>query len=297
MTHLVLETLARSNELRKVSKFLKRLNGIDCYLVNTSGDHVTYAERAQTSFSNDLFLKPDGNGSTPPRKLPRVPQDILMRVDADEDPLTHTLDDGQSVTILPIDHSGLIGYVYLVKCTQAGVNTAQMEAILEYVRDITRSIMKRGLAHLSEMGGSEITPQQRMLARVMEYIAKNFNNKDLSLKEACKENNISYYYLSHLFRKHVRVSFVHYVTQYRVKMAAKLLKNQALTVQQVSSSCGFDDPGYFSKVFKKWQGSAPDAYRKNGSGRKSHFAHKSPICHSVSLLHIIIFLHKAIFLQ
>lgn len=53
-----------------------------------------------------------------------------------------------------------------------------------------------------------------------------------------------------------------YIRKLRMERAAELLKEDTLTVAQVSYQVGFDDPYYFSKTFKAYYGISPTQYRK-----------------------------------
>ena len=70
-----------------------------------------------------------------------------------------------------------------------------------------------------------------------------------------------YFHLSHLFKKELNMTFSDYLNDLRISVATRLLKDKSLAVNQVSSICGFEDPSYFSKVFKKIQGVSPVVFR------------------------------------
>ena len=51
-------------------------------------------------------------------------------------------------------------------------------------------------------------------------------------------------------------------TRTRVERAKQLLSDSSRTVSDVAREVGYDDAGYFSRVFKKVTGRTPVAYRK-----------------------------------
>ena len=77
-------------------------------------------------------------------------------------------------------------------------------------------------------------------------------------------SRVSKLYLQSLFL-HVRfcisLSPVSYLSDYRVRMAAKLLRTTGKTVIEVSEACGFSSPGYFGRVFKETLSTTPKAYQ------------------------------------
>lgn len=74
---------------------------------------------------------------------------------------------------------------------------------------------------------------------------------------------ISPYYLSHLFREELNITFLEYLTMVRMEEAKKLLKDTSLSIVAIASQVGYEDASYFSKVFKRYVGISPAQYRKN----------------------------------
>ena len=54
-----------------------------------------------------------------------------------------------------------------------------------------------------------------------------------------------------------------YINQIRVRRATALLGSGSLSVQQIAEQCGFSDGNYFSRIFKKINGTSPNEYRKS----------------------------------
>jgi len=93
------------------------------------------------------------------------------------------------------------------------------------------------------------------------YIDKNFHQSislDLISREAC----ISRFHFHRLFT-HVYHKTPHqYLTQKRIDLALELLQDEAMNIQEVCSSVGFESIGSFHVLFKKEIGFAPLCYRK-----------------------------------
>lgn len=70
-------------------------------------------------------------------------------------------------------------------------------------------------------------------------------------------------YLGQLFRKHTHLSLNQYIIQKRISVAANLIRNDAsLTVKDIAMAVGYDDPLYFSRIFKRHTGFAPTELRR-----------------------------------
>lgn len=96
----------------------------------------------------------------------------------------------------------------------------------------------------------------------MKYIRENYN-RNLTLENVAQQIYISPYYLSHMFREELGITFVEYLTMVRMEEAKKLLMDPSLSVVAVASQVGYEDASYFSKVFKKYVGVSPNRYRRN----------------------------------
>lgn len=69
-------------------------------------------------------------------------------------------------------------------------------------------------------------------------------------------------YLYRLFKEKIGVSPKKYIIEYKLKTAAKLLKETGLSIGQVALSTGFDDQLYFSTAFRAFYKVSPTEYRK-----------------------------------
>ncbi|MOA54707.1 HTH-type transcriptional activator Btr [compost metagenome] len=74
------------------------------------------------------------------------------------------------------------------------------------------------------------------------------------------------FYLGQLFQKETGESFSDYLNAFRIKKAQKLLKTTNMKTSDISRSAGYLEPGYFYKMFKKYTGMSPTAYRGNRGG-------------------------------
>ncbi len=97
------------------------------------------------------------------------------------------------------------------------------------------------------------------LINAISFIKKNYR-EDLSLDHVAKNVFVSNYYLSHLFRDELNMTFSDYVNKVRMDAAIKLMKESNMAIQQISIQCGFADSGYFTKIFKKYHGITPKKY-------------------------------------
>ncbi|SIR31323.1 response regulator transcription factor [Halanaerobium kushneri] len=101
-----------------------------------------------------------------------------------------------------------------------------------------------------------------LILKAKKYLKHNFN-QEISLEHTAKEINVSSGYLSHLFKEKSGISFTEYLNQLRISEAKKLLRNKGLKIYQIADQTGYNNPYYFSRVFKKVTGISPTEYRKS----------------------------------
>lgn len=100
------------------------------------------------------------------------------------------------------------------------------------------------------------------IEKAVSYIKENYS-KELSLEIISKELNINKSYFSDLFKKTKGESFIEYLNKLRIEESKKLLRENKLSLLDISMAVGFSTQNYFNTVFKKIVGITPTKYRKD----------------------------------
>jgi len=69
-------------------------------------------------------------------------------------------------------------------------------------------------------------------------------------------------YFSRLFTRELGMNFTTYLNRHKVYLAKHLLLGTSMSVGDISEHLGFSDTSYFIKVFKRYAGMTPLAFRK-----------------------------------
>jgi two-component system response regulator YesN len=97
------------------------------------------------------------------------------------------------------------------------------------------------------------------LVKAISYVDGNFHLQ-IQLSDAADAASVSSAYLSRLFGEHLGTTFVDYLTELRIEKAEKLIRENSMNIKEVSFAVGYQDPNYFSKIFRKMTGMSPSMY-------------------------------------
>lgn len=100
-----------------------------------------------------------------------------------------------------------------------------------------------------------------ILEGVFSYIDKNIY-ENISLKDIVSNCAISQGYLSRLFRSQLHMTVVNYINLCKVNIAKNLIRNENLSIFELTEKLSYSDYSYFSKVFKKHENITIQEFKK-----------------------------------
>lgn len=99
------------------------------------------------------------------------------------------------------------------------------------------------------------------LQEIHAYLMENYSRK-ITLEDLSSRFFISKYHLSREYKKVYGTTILNDLTYQRISHAKSMLRFSEDSVDAIALSCGFQDSGYFIKVFKKAENMTPLEYRK-----------------------------------
>jgi signal transduction histidine kinase/DNA-binding LacI/PurR family transcriptional regulator/AraC-like DNA-binding protein len=113
------------------------------------------------------------------------------------------------------------------------------------------------------VNNSDPLPQHTsiLVRSALAYLQENYS-RAISLNEITEAIGVSKSYLSRIFHAEMGLSLWEYLKRYRVQKAVDLLVRTDNNITEVSAMVGFDDIGYFARVFHKAKGCSPREYRQ-----------------------------------
>ncbi|MDB4918565.1 AraC family transcriptional regulator [Mucilaginibacter sp.] len=94
----------------------------------------------------------------------------------------------------------------------------------------------------------------------IKFMKENLD-KCYSINELASGLKYSVSHYSDLFKKKTGVSPIHYFNQLKIQESCQYLYFTNLTIKEIGFKVGFNDPYYFSRMFKKLMGLSPANYR------------------------------------
>jgi len=181
--------------------------------------------------------------------------------------------DKLSMAFIPIIIEGnVVGAVLMCPCTvhrrgqtaNLRISREQSESASELLFIFINYVFKHEFDFLVVSDSDkQYSRNQEAVLRAIAFIKKNYHDKDISLQKVAAEVSLSHYYFSHIFKDELKITFIEYLTKTRMEASAKLLKNRNLSVNQIAYAVGYQDPNYFSKVFKRYMKTSPIESRNN----------------------------------
>ena len=110
--------------------------------------------------------------------------------------------------------------------------------------------------------GEEPSPASWTAVDAVRRCLDNDFRAPLSLPALARLSGYEVHYLCSRFKSYTGKTITEYLNQRRIRQAMHLLKTTRRRVIDIALECGFEDPGYFSRQFKRHAGTTPLAYRK-----------------------------------
>ena len=114
----------------------------------------------------------------------------------------------------------------------------------------------------SQGSGAEPPACSTLVSHILAYISDHPERH--SLQETAEHFGFSASYISMLVKKETGENYMHWVTQARVGLAKKLLRDPSYRIEEVADKVGYKNYISFYTMFVKWTGLSPREYRNGG---------------------------------
>jgi len=100
----------------------------------------------------------------------------------------------------------------------------------------------------------------RKIEECVAYMIQHLN-RPLQASTLAARINISPSHFFTLFKRHVGSTPMDYFIRLRLRRACHLLENTEMSVKNIAYTLGYEDPCYFSRIFKSFNQMTPSQYR------------------------------------
>jgi two-component system, response regulator YesN len=111
-----------------------------------------------------------------------------------------------------------------------------------------------------QSGNDQPATGREVLQKVLQDIKHEYMKK-LTLKTYAEKYHIHPNYLARIFKSECQVTFLEYLTNKRIEVAKEKLRYSNEKTYEIAAGVGFEDPRYFSQVFRKYTGLTPTEYQ------------------------------------
>lgn len=162
--------------------------------------------------------------------------------------------DGWCDEIIQGDAAQAPGLIHLGQYIVHRFSEARTEPVMRILAGLLLDEVRHSIRQLRTASASACLEQARRFALL--HLAEPMDTDRL-----CRAANCSRATLARLFRRGMQTSPASWLADVRIAQARRLLRSTTLSVQQIGSRVGIDDPYYFSRVFRRKTGVSPRQYR------------------------------------
>ena len=135
--------------------------------------------------------------------------------------------------------------------------TARLYKLLAYlIEDAARSgpdfSNRIGLAHVQQ---------------ACNFIANNYS-RQISINDIASNSNLSRSQLYRVFTRYISVSPLRYLREFRLREACNIMQQHPESIKNIAYTVGFENPLYFSTMFKRMTGETPSEYVSRHKSRE-----------------------------
>ena len=133
---------------------------------------------------------------------------------------------------------------------------------LEYMRSRIKELIQQDQhADMPSVEEQEKTPDDEFAEKAKAFVQGNLTNSELSVEDLASAMCVSNSLLYLKCKKVLGMPPKKFLMEERLNMAKQLIQDPNINVTEVAYRCGFSDPKYFSKCFKKATGVNPSEYK------------------------------------
>lgn len=162
-----------------------------------------------------------------------------------------------SIKKVPFDDKRTLLFDNILDVLEKGYSTEHLEYINISLWQLFSSFLYQ--KYIVEIGKPD--DESDVISSSIQFMQDNLD-KPISVSEIAEHFNYSSSHFFSLFKKRTGYSPIHYFNHLKIQKGCQYLSFSEISVKELSYKLGFEDPLYFSRLFKKIMGESPLKYRK-----------------------------------
>ncbi len=111
---------------------------------------------------------------------------------------------------------------------------------------------------------SPVAASNPYISQLLQVLSERLT-EDLSITDLADAMHLNPQYIMRLFKKEIGCSILQYITSRRIALAVQYLEETSLPITEVALHSGFGNYSYFARIFKRFTGETPAAFRKSNT--------------------------------
>jgi AraC family transcriptional regulator, arabinose operon regulatory protein len=163
---------------------------------------------------------------------------------------------GLKIMHVPVNERRLALFSNIIDVLEEGYSTDNIEYVNLSLTELLSSFIYAGF--FSEVDA--VKEKKSMIDATIGFMRDNLD-KVLTVTDLAGQFNYSASHFLRLFKTRTGYTPIHYFNNLKVQKACQLLSFTDMSVKEISYELGFEDPLYFSRLFKKAMAMSPLKYR------------------------------------
>jgi len=136
--------------------------------------------------------------------------------------------------------------------------------IIEQIVNTVITVVARNIALKLPKNLKENTGEP--VLEILHYIQENiFEPKMLQVEKMSKNLGISIAYLGRYFKKQTGETLQQYISNYKLRLIETRLLHSDMRINEIAFELNFTDESHLNRMFKKYKGLSPSAFRKKSA--------------------------------
>lgn len=145
----------------------------------------------------------------------------------------------------------------------------ELQRCLAHYPDLLTLLLLELLIRIERQIGREHRPKDAYLNAEMELAIQHFSDHysdEINIEEYALSRGMSVSWFIRSFKQYAGTTPMQYLVERRMANAQVLLETTSYNISEIAALVGYDNPLYFSRIFRKQKGMSPSEYRKTTAG-------------------------------